>query len=312
VTPPPSGPFAARWLARPSTGLALAAAMVFAACGSDSPSAPSPPPTSPGTPNATVSSITDGDTLRFSPAIEGTMILRMLHIDAPESAQAPWGAQARSELLRLAPAGTVMQIAIEETRVDAFGRLLGHAIRSDGVDLNREQLRAGQAVLYVIWPNVSRFEDYRAAEIEAQAAGRGIWNSSAPLTELPFEYRLRLDRDTPFRPVGDYFTRLFVEPADYTRVHVNNRVFFNNRNDAAAAGYTACPRSNAGEYASSCFAPGVRSLSLARGSRFGFAVRHEVARNNRIQPARTREPASREPAIRGSRHSQEKCPGHEP
>jgi endonuclease YncB( thermonuclease family) len=202
-----------------------------------------------------VSSIADGDTLRFTPALEGTTIVRFLHIDAPETAQAPWGEQAGNALQQLVPAGTEIRIETEQTRVDSFGRVLGHVIRRDGVDVNREQLRAGQAVLFVIWPNVGRFEEYRAAEIEAQQAGRGIWNGANPLTELPFEYRLRIDRDTAFRPVGDYFTRNFVEPADYTRVHVNNRVFFNNRSDAAAAGYVACPRT-AGDYAASCFAPG--------------------------------------------------------
>ena len=203
-----------------------------------------------------MSSITDGDTLRFTPALEGTTIVRFLHIDAPETAQAPWGGQAGSALQQLVPPGTEIRIETEQTRVDSFGRVLAHVIRRDGVDINREQLRTGQAVLYVIWPNVGRFEEYRAAELEAQAAGRGIWNPAAPLTELPFEYRLRIDRDTPFRPVGDYFTRKFVEPADYGRVHVNNRVFFNNRTDAAAAGYLACPR-NAGDYEPGCFAPGL-------------------------------------------------------
>jgi endonuclease YncB( thermonuclease family) len=202
-----------------------------------------------------VSSITDGDTLRFTPALEGLTIVRFLHIDAPEIAQAPWGDQARNALLQLVPAGTEIRIETEQTRVDSFGRVLGHVIRRDAVDINREQLRTGQAVLYVIWPNIDRFEDYRAAEIEAQAAGRGIWNQAAPLTELPFEYRLRIDRDTPFRQVGDYFTRNYVEPADYSRVHINNRVFFNNRGDATAAGYVACPRTG-GDYAESCFAAG--------------------------------------------------------
>ena len=237
--------------------LALAAALTCAACGSDSPSAPSQPPQPPPAASSyTVSSITDGDTLRFTPALEGTTILRMLHVDAPETAQAPWGEQSRSQLIQLAPAATEIRIETEQTRLDGFGRVLGHAIRRDGVDINREQLRTGQAVLYVIWPNADRFEEYRAAEIEAQAERRGIWNPAAPLTELPFEYRLRIDRDTPFRPVGDYFTRNYVEPADYGQVHVNNRIFFNNRNDAAAAGYVACPRTGTGEYASSCFSAG--------------------------------------------------------
>ncbi len=232
--------------------LSLAAAL--SGCGSESPSAPSQPP--PPTPSSfTVSSITDGDTLRFSPALEGTTILRMLHIDAPEAGQAPWGDQSRAELVRLAPAATELRIETGQTRLDGFGRLLGHAVRADGIDINREQLRLGQAVLYVIWPNVNRFDDYRAAEIEAQDAGRGIWSATAPLTELPFEYRLRTDRETPFRPVGDFFTRRFVAPSDYRQVHVNNRVFFNNAGDAAAAGYLPCPRED-GAYAASCFASG--------------------------------------------------------
>ena len=237
------------------TALWLAVALVCGGCGSDAPSQPTPPPP-PSASSVTVSSITDGDTLRFSPALDGTTILRMLHIDAPEMAQAPWGEQSRAELLRLAPAATSMRIETEQTRIDAFGRLLGHGVRSDGLDLNREQLRLGQAVLYVIWPNVDRFEDYRAAEVQAQEQGRGVWNPAAPLTELPFEYRLRIDRETPFRPVGDFFTLRYVDPSDYRRVDVNNRVFFNNSTDAASAGYLPCPRTGTGDYSSTCFAPG--------------------------------------------------------
>jgi endonuclease YncB( thermonuclease family) len=237
------------------TARLLAIALVTAGCGADAPAQPTPPPPPPVS-SVTVSSITDGDTLRFSPALEGTTTLRMLHIDAPELAQAPWGEQSRAELLRLAPAATTLRIETGQTRIDAFGRLLGHGVRADGLDLNREQLRLGQAVLFVIWPNVDRFEDYRAAGIEAQEQRRGVWSPAAPLTELPFEYRLRIDRESPFRPVGDFFTRRYVDPPDYRRVEVNNRVFFNNTTDAAAAGYLACPRTGTGDYSSTCFAQG--------------------------------------------------------
>ena len=235
--------------------LVAAIALVSAGCGSDPPSQPTPPP--PPASSVTVSSITDGDTLRFSPALQNNTVLRMLHLDAPEIAQAPWGEQSRAELLRLAPAGTMLRIETEQMLIDPFDRLLGHAIRSDGLDLNREQLRLGQGVLFVIWPNVGRFEDYRAAEIEAQDQRRGVWNPALPLTELPFEYRLRIDRGTPFRPVGDYFTRRYVDPPDYRRVDINNRVFFNNTGDAASAGYLACPRQGtSGDYEQSCFSSG--------------------------------------------------------
>ena len=192
------------------TPLLLAIGLVCGGCGSDAPSQPSPPPPPPVS-SVTVSSITDGDTLRFSPPLEGTSILRLLDVDTAETTQVPWGDLARAELLRLAPPQTELRLETEQMHIDPFGRLLAHAIRLDGLDVNKELLRLGQAVLFVIWPNVGRFEDYRAAEIEAQAEGRGVWNPANPLTELPFEYRLRIDRDTPFRPVGDFFTRRYVD-----------------------------------------------------------------------------------------------------
>lgn len=231
-----------------------------AACGSASPAPPSGP-TPPAT-RQTVSSVTDGDTLRFSPAlsqIPGSTSLRFLNIDAPEiggDTQEPWAAASRAGLQTLLPAATEIAIETDQERTDAFGRVLGHAIRADGLNANGEQLRLGHAALYVIWPNMARFVEYRDAQIEAQTAGRGIWSAGAPLRELPFEYRLRQDGSAPFRPVGDFFTRDYVEAADYRRVHVNNRVFFNSRTDAQAAGYRACPRDAAGTYSTACFADG--------------------------------------------------------
>jgi Staphylococcal nuclease homologue len=180
----------------------------------------------------------------------------MLNIDAPETAQMPWGPDSRATLQLLAPVGIEITIETDQTRLDSFDRLLGHAIRRDGVNLNVEQVRRGQAVLFVIWPNMNRFTEYRAAQIEAQAEGRGVWNPASRLQELPFEYRLRTDADAPFRPVGDYFTHAYVDPPDYARVHINNRVFFTNRSDAASAGYAPCQRDPTGAYVANCFAAG--------------------------------------------------------
>jgi endonuclease YncB( thermonuclease family) len=206
-----------------------------------------------------VTSITDGDTVRFTPALFGLTSLRFLNIDAPElggSTQEPWATAARTNMAQLLPAGAEVVIETDRDRTDAFNRVLGHAVRPDGLNVNKEQLRMGHAVLYVIWPNLARFEEYRSAQLEAQSAGRGVWNATSSLRELPFEYRLRQDREAPFRPVGDFFTHAYVEPADYGRVHVNNRVFFNTSADANAAGYRACSRDERGEYSTTCFASG--------------------------------------------------------
>lgn len=241
-------------IARLSAAIALAA---LAACGGDSPSAPAPPAPQPQ--RQAVASVTDGDTVRFTPPLLGSTSLRFLNIDAPEiggDTQEPWAAAARAQLQQLLPPTTEITIETDQERTDAFGRVLGHAIRADGLNANVEQVRLGHAVLYVIWPNVARFAEYRGAQLEAQTARRGLWSASAPLRELPFEYRLRQDRATPFRPVGDFFTRAYVDAPDYARVDVNNRVFFNSRADAEAAGYRACARDTAGAYSAACFAGG--------------------------------------------------------
>ena len=233
-----------------------------AGCGSDS--SPAPPTSPPAPPPAqpvghSVTSIIDGDTVLFTPPLLGITSLRFLNIDTAEvggDTQEPWAAAARAQLQQLLPVSTEITIQLDVQHIDPFGRVLGHAVRRDGLNVNREQLRLGHAVLFVIWPNVSEYESYRNAQIEAQTSGRGIWNASSPLRELPFEYRLRQDRSSPFRPVGDFFTRAYVEPADYARVHVNNRVFFNTRTDADVAGYRACARDAAGAYNPACFASG--------------------------------------------------------
>lgn len=204
--------------------------------------------------------VNDGDTLQYYPAINGSRSVRFLNIDSPEmdgDTQEPWATESRDHLRALLPQRTPITIHTDVEEQDIYDRTLGHVVRdSDSLNTNREQLRMGHAVTYVIWPNMANFEDYRTAQIEAQDNGRGIWNPSNPLLELPFEYRIRVNGGTPNKPVGDYFTKQYVEGPDYKLVHVNNRVFFWNETDAQAAGYTKCPKDSNGNYASSCFSSG--------------------------------------------------------
>lgn len=247
-----------------AVGLALLLALLLASCGGGSPSAPPsaapPSPSSTASAAATVESVTDGDTLRFVPPHLGSGNLRLVNIDAPElrgDTQEPWAARSRAHLQDLLPPAAAVAIATDVQPVDGFGRLLGHATRArDSLHVNREQIRAGHAALYVIWPNVLGFQDHRAAQVEAQDARRGIWSEREPLPEMPFEYRQRREGRPPFRPAGDYFTRFYVEPGSYRLVHVNNRVFFASEAEAGTAGYRPCPRDAAGGYDAACFAGG--------------------------------------------------------
>lgn len=243
-------------LSDPTVALAIVAlALGPAACAESRPPA-SPSPST----ELTVEFVTDGDTIRIRPGIAGSTSVRLVNLDAPEiggTTQEPWAAEARSQLGRLLPSGTRVRVTTDVVPQDTFGRVLGHVERSDSaLNVNREQLRLGQAVLFVIWPNARSFEDYRAAQIEAQRDGRGIWDVGRPLGELPYEYRRRADGRPPTRPAGDYFTKYFVDPADYRHVHVNNRVFFDSVTDALGAGYRACPRDSGGRYDGACFGSG--------------------------------------------------------
>ncbi|WP_051399824.1 thermonuclease family protein [Haloechinothrix halophila] len=204
--------------------------------------------------------VNDGDTLQFYPPISGSKSVRFLNIDSPEmdgDTQEPWATESRDHLRGLLPQHTPITITTDVEEKDIYDRVLGHVTRdSDRLNTNREQLRMGHAVTYVIWPNQAHFEDYRTAQKEAQDNGRGIWDPADPLTELPFEYRLRVNERVPDKPVGDWFTKKYVDPADYDEVHVNNRIFFWNESDAQEAGFSKCPQDSSGNYDSSCFSAG--------------------------------------------------------
>lgn len=233
----------------------LALATTLGACGGSGPTTPAPP-SPPAAVTYRVESVTDGDTFRVTPSFNGATSVRMVNIDTPElggDGQEPWAAEARDALRAHLPASTAISLTTDREAQDSFGRALAHVTRtSDGVNVNREQIRTGHAVLYVLWPNTANFLDYRAAQIAAQDTGAGLWNPARPLRELPFEYRLRSGNRPPTQWVGDFLTMFYVEPTQYRRVHVNNRVFFSNSAEASSAGFQACPQQN-GEYSSACF-----------------------------------------------------------
>lgn len=189
---------------------------------------------------ATVVDVTDGDTIKISPAILGADTVRLLSIDTPEAyylghSQNPHAAAATAALEEMLPVGTSIRVEPGVESVDAYGRLLAH-IYKDELDINKELIRLGHAVPYFIGPNLEHFEEYRAAYQEARAAERGIWNAANPLDKLPYEFRFTL-RGGPDKFVGDYDTKKYVIPTRWQEVETGNRVFFYEKSVARAAGY---------------------------------------------------------------------------
>lgn len=192
--------------------------------------------------SATIDRVVDGDTVYLKEQILGTTSVRMLGIDTPETYyngqnQGQHATDASNYLKQLLPSGTTVTIVTDVEEKDGYGRLLAHVFKGS-LDVNKEMVAKGHAVTYYIWPNMLYFTDYSAAVKSARQAGLGIWNPSNPLAELPFEFRLRIDGRAPDKYVGDYFTKKYVDPANYNNVAVENRVFFFTEQDAITAGYT--------------------------------------------------------------------------
>ena len=118
-----------------------------------------------------LSFVIDGDSIRCADGRE----IRLLSIDAPEIAQAPWGARARDELLRVAPVSTALGVEYDAVRVDTFDRDLAYLFLPGGDMLNEHMVASGYALAFIIPPN-RRYEDrIEAAEAAAEAGGRGLW-----------------------------------------------------------------------------------------------------------------------------------------
>ncbi len=191
--------------------------------------------------------VDDGDTFRleFGQEVLGHGTVRILGIDSPENGQTgPWPEAAKNELAALLPAGSGVTLETDMEEVDGSGRVLAYTTNHAGVLVEQDQLSKGLAVIYAIWPNMqTRFEEFRSYQISARQANLGMWpDVKSGAMKLPYEWRDK----KPKMYTGDYFTGKFVPPADYQKVHVNNRVFFFNEADARTAGYDLCQKVIAG------------------------------------------------------------------
>ncbi|MGM7700410.1 lamin tail domain-containing protein [Pseudalkalibacillus sp. Hm43] len=212
-----------------------------------------------GTYTATVDYVKDGDTIMLQSPVRGADEVRFLGIDTPETFVSngkdpgnqidPHGNAATNYLKSILPSGTQITLVTGQEEVDGFGRLLAYVFKGN-MDVNRAILENGHAISYFIWPfEDAKFEDYRGAMLTAMNNNVGVWDASNPLEELPFEYRDRMFNDQPDKYVGNYFTKEYVTPLNYTQVPIEDRVFFFTEQDAQSAGYT-CDCSGGGGTAS--------------------------------------------------------------
>ena len=135
--------------------------------------------------NATGTRVIDGDTVEVTQASGQSERVRLLGIDAPESAQ-EYGTESTTALSQCVNNAIV---TIEWTERDRYDRLLGKVV-ANNVDCNLNQLQKGAAWHYKEYQSSQTPYDrieYANAEIVARSNGRGLWANRYPIK--PSDYR---------------------------------------------------------------------------------------------------------------------------
>ena len=132
---------------------------------------------------ATVLSIGDGDTIRVRQAGRA-LTVRLACIDAPETAQSPWGQQARRYLQQRLPIGR--EVTLEVKTTDRYGRTVAEVI-SD-INLNLVMVEDGQAFAYRQYLGGCDAKEYLDAEFRASRHRYGVWQVEGGITR-PWDFR---------------------------------------------------------------------------------------------------------------------------
>lgn len=133
-----------------------------------------------------VTSVSDGDTFTAVTADGERVRIRLLGIDAPETARdgqpAECGAKQAADELRSLIAGRSVTVTSDPVgdEVDRFGRRLAY-VTVDGRDVALALTHAGMAEAWypASAPEPTRYGDYRKAERTARAANTGLWATCA-------------------------------------------------------------------------------------------------------------------------------------
>ena len=132
---------------------------------------------------AEVLSIGDGDTIRVRQGGRAITV-RLACIDAPETAQSPYGRQARSYLQQRLPIGREVILHVKTT--DRYGRTVAEVI-SD-ININLAMVEDGQAFVYRQYLGGCDAKEYLDAEFRASRHRYGVWQVEGGITR-PWEFR---------------------------------------------------------------------------------------------------------------------------
>ena len=132
-----------------------------------------------------VKAVIDGDTIEVSTYGR----VRLLGIDAPEIGRgfdtpAPFGREARDRLIALV-LNRWVRLERDGPERDAYNRHLAYVMREDGVFVNAALVRDGLARVTARLP-LSRLDELKRAEREAQTFRKGIWGSAPQIPSTSY------------------------------------------------------------------------------------------------------------------------------
>jgi micrococcal nuclease len=150
------------------TRAALAATALLAGCGADSPC---------GATEGKVARVIDGDTVELESGVK----IRYLLVDTPETTSndcfSANAKQFNSDLVL----GKTVQLSYDTQCTDMYGRSLAY-VTVDGQEVNTLLVQRGYACVLYIPPNgSSRVDEFKALQLDAKNARRGLWGMCDPL-----------------------------------------------------------------------------------------------------------------------------------
>ena len=144
---------------------------------------PLTPPASAQSQRAVVLSIGDGDTIRVRRDAR-TITVRLACIDAPETAQSPYGAASRRYLQQRLRIG--QEVTLQPKTIDRYGRTVAEVI-SD-ININLVMVEDGQAFAYRRYLAACDAREYLDAEYRASRHRTGVWQVEGGITR-PWAFR---------------------------------------------------------------------------------------------------------------------------
>lgn len=128
--------------------------------------------------------VIDGDTIEIEDAEKVAKKVRYIGIDTPETvdprrSEQCFGKEASNKNKELVE-GKEIYLEKDVSEVDKYGRLLRYIyLESNDISVNEQLVTEGYAVSSKYPPDIKYQEKFKAAEEEARAKGKGLWQANA-------------------------------------------------------------------------------------------------------------------------------------